>query len=74
MTACAAPLAAALAVLALLAAPAVGSVSFMSIGDWGGAGVDDEHKAYQVAVAKGLAQTAAALKAAFVVNVGDNFY
>jgi hypothetical protein len=50
------------------------AVSFVSIGDWGGAGIDAPHKANQIAVAKAMAATAGTHHAAFVLNVGDNFY
>ncbi len=58
----------------LLAAAGAHALTFLSIGDWGGAGIDPEHKANQLAVGAAMAKTASAHKAAFVLNVGDNFY
>ncbi len=58
----------------LLAMSGVHALTFLSIGDWGGAGLDAEHKQNQLAVAAAMAKTASKQKAAFVVNVGDNFY
>ena len=46
----------------------------MSIGDWGGAGLEDYHKTDQYAVAAAMAKSAAAAKAQFVIGTGDNFY
>ena len=40
----------------------------------GGAALEDYHETDQLAVAKQLTATAAAIKAQFVVNTGDNFY
>eukprot|EP00944_MAST-04C_sp_MAST-4C-sp1_P007393 g7393.t1 len=55
---------------------AVGStaISFVSIGDWGGAALEDYHKTDEITVAKSFAASAAALQAQFVLNTGDNFY
>ena len=48
--------------------------SFVSIGDWGGAALEDYHKTDEVAVAKQFSDTAEQLNAQFVLNTGDNFY
>ncbi len=48
--------------------------SFMSIGDWGGAALEDYHQADQYAVAKAMAATATALSAKLVIGAGDNYY
>ena len=48
--------------------------SFVTLGDWGGAGLEDYHKTDELAVAKTLAASAASLNAQFLLNVGDNFY
>jgi hypothetical protein len=48
--------------------------SFMSIGDWGGAALEDYHKDDQYAVAKAMAATATALSAKLVIGAGDNYY
>ena len=44
-------------------------LSFLAVGDWGRDG-----ELLQVEVAKRMGQAAAALDAAFVISVGDNFY
>ena len=49
-------------------------VSFVTLGDWGGAGVEADHKTAELSVAAQLAISATALSAQFVINVGDNFY
>lgn len=62
--------------LALVKA-ASAAVSFVSIGDWGGAGINggkDYHKTNELAVAKQLGKTAKELDAKWVINTGDNFY
>ena len=51
-----------------------GLVSFVTLGDWGGAALEDYHKTDELAVAKTLGVSAASLSAQFLVNVGDNFY
>ncbi len=48
--------------------------SFVSIGDWGGAAVDDGLKKNVYNVAKQMSDFAGSLDAKFVLNVGDNFY
>jgi hypothetical protein len=63
--------------LALLLLPlplAAAPVAFVTIGDWGGAGLSAANKANQLAVARSLALTAAALNTSFVVSTGNNFY
>mmetsp|Transcript_98032 Transcript_98032/g.247388 ORF Transcript_98032/g.247388 Transcript_98032/m.247388 type:complete len:356 (+) Transcript_98032:57-1124(+) len=58
--------------------PAASAFSFVSLGDWGGAGIssrpDDYHRTNELEVARQLGQTAADLGAKFVINTGDNFY
>ena len=49
-------------------------VSFVTLGDWGGATLGDYHMTDEKAVAKTLAESAEALSAQFLVNVGDNHY
>jgi hypothetical protein len=56
------------------AAAAAGQVSFVTLGDWGGATLGDYHETDEKAVAKTLAAAAASLSAQFLVNVGDNHY
>ena len=51
-----------------------GLISFVTLGDWGGAALEDYHKTDELAVAKTLSTSAADLNAQFLVNVGDNFY
>ena len=48
--------------------------SFLSIGDWGGAAVDDQYKQNTYDVASQMATTASSTSAKFVINTGDNFY
>ena len=48
--------------------------SFVTLGDWGGAGVEADHKTAELSVAAQLAASATTLSAQFVINVGDNFY
>ena len=57
-----------------VAADSSGLHSFVSIGDWGGAGLEDYHKTDEITVAGAFAKTAASLDAQFVLNTGDNFY
>eukprot|EP01061_Rhynchopus_euleeides_P023361 TRINITY_DN38052_c0_g1_i1.p1 TRINITY_DN38052_c0_g1~~TRINITY_DN38052_c0_g1_i1.p1 ORF type:complete len:338 (+),score=136.08 TRINITY_DN38052_c0_g1_i1:42-1055(+) len=60
---------------ALLAASAAAEpFSFVSIGDWGGAGLGDYHETAELRVAQQFQKTAAAVNSKFIVNVGDNFY
>ena len=49
-------------------------ISFVTLGDWGGAGIEAEHKTAELSVAHQLSTSAAALSAQFLINVGDNFY
>lgn len=49
-------------------------ISFVSIGDWGGAALKDYHQTDELAVAKQFAATASTLDAKWVINVGDNMY
>lgn len=51
-----------------------GLTSFVTLGDWGGAALEDYHKTDELAVAKTLGTSAESLNAQFLVNVGDNFY
>lgn len=48
--------------------------AFLSIGDWGGAAVDDQYKQNTYDVAGQMATTASSVSAKFVINTGDNFY
>ena len=59
---------------AFLAGLAAADLTFMSIGDWGGANLNDYHKTDQYAVAASLAKSAAVAQAKFVIGTGDNFY
>ena len=49
-------------------------ISFVTLGDWGGAGIEAVHKTAELSVAHQLSTSAAALSAQFLINVGDNFY
>jgi len=62
-------------ILALCSAVSA-KVSFVSVGDWGGASINpgDYHETSEMAVAKQMGITAAAMEAKFVINTGDNFY
>jgi len=51
-----------------------GNLSFLTIGDWGGVGLDDYHATDEIAVAKQMGITATTLNISWVINVGDNFY
>lgn len=51
-----------------------GSVSFLTLGDWGGYDLGGFHQTTVTTVAKQMAETAEQNKKAFVVNTGDNFY
>lgn len=57
---------------------AAAAFSFVSLGDWGGAGISsnvhDYHRTNELEVARQLGITAAELDAQFVINTGDNFY
>ena len=65
---------AAIAAVALALVACVSAApAFVSIGDWGGAALEDYHKTDELAVAKQFGVTAEQLNAEFVVNVGDNF-
>jgi hypothetical protein len=48
--------------------------AFLSIGDWGGAALDQQASDNVYAVSAQMATTAAASSAQFIVNTGDNFY
>ncbi|CAJ1441961.1 unnamed protein product, partial [Effrenium voratum] len=61
-------------VLAAQLGVAAGSVSFLTLGDWGGYDLGSFHQKAVTDVAKQMAKTATANAAAFVVNTGDNFY
>ena len=50
------------------------AVSFVTLGDWGGAVLGDYHRTDEIAVAKTLSASAAKLGAQFLVNVGDSHY
>jgi acid phosphatase len=66
-------LAAAAPLSGLFAPPALaageGALNFLAVGDWGRDGAFN-----QAEVAKRMGETAEALKARFVISVGDNFY
>ena len=65
----------AVAAVTFASVPAEASqVSFVSIGDWGGAGLGGYHETDEVTVAKSFSAKASALDAQFVLNTGDNFY
>jgi hypothetical protein len=57
---------------------AAAAVTFVSLGDWGGAGIStnpsDYHRLNEYHVAKQLGKTMAAIDAKFLINTGDNFY
>ena len=57
-----------------LAGAAIGNTSFVTIGDWGGAGLGGYHEDTVYKVAKQIGKTAADNNAKFVINTGDNFY
>jgi len=57
------------AAVTLPAAAAPAALPFILVGDWGRGGHDD-----QAAVGVQMGKTAAAMKSAFTVSVGDNFY
>ena len=67
-----------LALAAVATATAATGPSFVSIGDWGGASLEEEpkftYKENTYAVAKQFAASAAAVSAEFVINLGDSFY
>ena len=65
--------AAILVAAACVLAVASAAPAFVSIGDWGGAALEDYHRTDELAVAKQFGTTAGDLDAMFVVNVGDNF-
>ncbi|CAE7586742.1 DIP13 [Symbiodinium sp. KB8] len=58
----------------LFSAAAEGSVSFLTLGDWGGYALGSFHQTTVTAVAQQMAKTATQTGASFVVNTGDNFY
>ncbi len=61
--------------LAMLGVPVkAGGLAFMTVGDWGGAGLGGFTKVNQITVAQQLAATAAVLNASFIISTGDNFY
>eukprot|EP00439_Symbiodinium_sp_Y106_P027436 s5793_g3.t1 len=62
------------AFFSLFGAVAEGSVSFLTLGDWGGYALGSFHQTTVTAVAQQMAKTAAQTGASFVVNTGDNFY
>jgi tartrate-resistant acid phosphatase type 5 len=60
--------------LGAIASVTCDGVSFLTLGDWGGAALDAGAAANQNGVAAQMATTAAATNAQFVLNTGDNFY
>eukprot|EP00656_Telonema_subtile_P008588 TRINITY_DN14007_c0_g4_i1.p1 TRINITY_DN14007_c0_g4~~TRINITY_DN14007_c0_g4_i1.p1 ORF type:complete len:437 (+),score=109.12 TRINITY_DN14007_c0_g4_i1:73-1383(+) len=64
-------------VLLLACAALAESYSFITLGDWGGAALEEPSKPYSAnvkAVAASMAASAAKNDAKFIVNTGDNFY
>jgi len=58
-------------------ATSMGSVSFITVGDWGGAALEEPTKPYAKNVkdvASAMADAASKHDASFVINTGDNFY
>ncbi len=49
-------------------------ISFVSLGDWGCAGIDSARKESEQTVADAFANVSANLSANFILNTGDNFY
>lgn len=60
--------------LACLAAPALASYSFISVGDWGGAAINDQDSSNVYAVAGAMATSSSALDAQFIIGTGDSKY
>mmetsp|Transcript_55847 Transcript_55847/g.120758 ORF Transcript_55847/g.120758 Transcript_55847/m.120758 type:complete len:460 (-) Transcript_55847:151-1530(-) len=54
--------------------PALGDLSFVAIGDWGGESSEAPSTASQLATASGFVATVRALKADFALMMGDNIY
>lgn len=57
---------------ALLITPISASYSFLSVGDWGGAAIDEQDKTNVYTVSKQMAITAADLNAQFIIGTGDS--
>jgi len=52
-------------------------LSFLTLGDWGGAALEEDSKPYHqnvIDVAKAMDKSATQTNAKFIVNTGDNFY
>ena len=58
----------------LLCVARVCGVAFLTLGDWGGHDLGPDYALTVDLVAEAMADSAAALEAQFLVNVGDNFY
>jgi len=69
---------AAAGIFGLVVVQAASAVTFVSLGDWGGAGIStnpsDYHRLNEIHVAKQLGKTMGAVDAKFLINTGDNFY
>lgn len=67
-----------LVLLGVFLAPAAGQsssgVSFVSIGDWGGASIDEMRKQSEESVAESFGRVSTNISANFILNTGDNFY
>lgn len=59
---------------ALLLGGARAQVTFLTLGDWGGVGIDSIHGNNEKVVAAQLTKTAQQTAAKWIVNVGDSFY
>ena len=64
----------ALALASLTFSAASSQFNWITLGDWGGASIDDQDKQNVYAVAAAMETSAAASSPAFIVNTGDNFY
>lgn len=63
--------------LAFTATCRCAGISFITLGDWGGAALEEPTKPYSQNVknvAQAMSKTAAATNAKFIVNTGDSFY
>lgn len=63
-----------LVIFSALCGVAAGNYAFLSIGDWGGAMIDEQTKNNVYAVSAQMQTTATATGAHFIINTGDNFY
>lgn len=60
--------------LLALAAPILGNLNFLTVGDWGGIGSNPYTTPGETGVAAGMGLIGAQLGAQFVLGLGDNFY